>query len=95
MQVTTLGTVGASSEVMSGILNWVCPNCGGSMGGAGKEFKCQGECRPAQQNDNRSAPEVGSDRYQISRRACGEQGNSSPQPNTKIRLWRKLGEIKD
>jgi len=40
-----------SLEVVSGILNCVCPECGGRMGGAGKEFKCQGECltdwRPA------------------------------------------------
>src|ERR1700685_2618174 len=36
---------GVSSEVISGILNCVCPDCGGSTGGAGKEFKCQGECQ--------------------------------------------------
>ena len=31
----------------------------------------------AEQNDNRSGPEVGSDRYQIiSERSCGEQDNS-------------------
>jgi tRNA(Ile2) C34 agmatinyltransferase TiaS len=29
--------------VVSGILNGVCPECGGRMGGRGKEFKCQGE----------------------------------------------------
>ena len=34
-----------SSEVISGILNCVGPDCGGSMGGAGKEFKCQGKCQ--------------------------------------------------
>jgi tRNA(Ile2) C34 agmatinyltransferase TiaS len=45
MQVTRFGGVRASSEVMSGILNCVCPDCGGSMGGAGKEFKCQGDCQ--------------------------------------------------
>ncbi len=37
------GVVG-SVDVISGILNWVCPGCGGRMGGRGKEFKCQGEC---------------------------------------------------
>ena len=42
MQVTRWGINKASSEVMSGILNCVCPECGGSMGGAGREFKCQG-----------------------------------------------------
>jgi tRNA(Ile2) C34 agmatinyltransferase TiaS len=30
---------------MSGILNCVCPECGGSMGGVGREFNCQGECQ--------------------------------------------------
>ena len=33
-----------SEEIISGILNWVCPQCGGRMGGRTKEFKCQGEC---------------------------------------------------
>src|ERR1700690_3901362 len=27
------------------ILNWVCPECGGRMGGHGSEFKCHGECQ--------------------------------------------------
>ena len=31
-------------DIISGILNWVCPECGGRMGGRTKEFKCQGEC---------------------------------------------------
>ena len=31
--------------IISDILNWVCPECGGPMGGRTKEFKCQGECR--------------------------------------------------
>jgi tRNA(Ile2) C34 agmatinyltransferase TiaS len=35
----------ATKEVLSSILNWVCPECGGRMGGLGTEFKCQGECR--------------------------------------------------
>ena len=35
-----------NDELMSGILNLVCPQCGGSMwGGRGAEFKCGGECR--------------------------------------------------
>jgi hypothetical protein len=33
-----------SEDIISGILNWVCPECGGRMGGRTKEFKCQGEC---------------------------------------------------
>jgi hypothetical protein len=45
MQVTRWGIDRASSDVMSGILNCVCPECGGSMGGVGREFKCQGECQ--------------------------------------------------
>ena len=45
MQVTRWGVDRASSDVMSGILNCVCPECGGSMGGVGREFKCQGLCR--------------------------------------------------
>jgi hypothetical protein len=31
-------------QIISGILNWVCPECGGRMGGHAKEFKCQGQC---------------------------------------------------
>jgi len=34
-----------TADVVSGILNWVCPECGGRMGGRGKEFKCQGVCQ--------------------------------------------------
>ena len=45
MQLMRLGTVGLSSEAISGILNCVCPDCGGSMGGAGKEFKCRENVR--------------------------------------------------
>ena len=35
----------ATREVTSSILNWVCPECGGSMGAPGNEFKCNGECQ--------------------------------------------------
>jgi tRNA(Ile2) C34 agmatinyltransferase TiaS len=45
MQITRLGTDRASSDMVSGILNCVCPECGGRMGGAGNEFKCQGKCQ--------------------------------------------------
>src|SRR5580704_12016882 len=34
----------SGEDIISGILNWVCPECGGRMGGRTKEFKCQGEC---------------------------------------------------
>ena len=44
MQLMRWDAVGASADVISGILNCVCPECGGRMGGRGKEFKCQGEC---------------------------------------------------
>jgi len=33
------------AQLISGILNLVCPECGGSMGGANEEFKCKGRCR--------------------------------------------------
>jgi hypothetical protein len=33
-----------SEEIISGILNWVCPECGGRMGGRTQEFKYQGQC---------------------------------------------------
>jgi len=45
MQFMRLTTVRVSADVISGILNGVCPECGGRMGGPGKEFKCQGECQ--------------------------------------------------
>jgi hypothetical protein len=34
----------SGEDVISGILNCVCPECGGRMGERGKEFRCQGEC---------------------------------------------------
>jgi len=45
MQLTRWGNPKTSADVMSGILNCVCPECGGSMGRDGREFKCQGECQ--------------------------------------------------
>jgi hypothetical protein len=45
MRFIRVDTAKPSSDVMSGILNCVCPECGGSMGAVGREFKCQGECR--------------------------------------------------
>ena len=44
MQFTRYNTVRSGANVISGILNCVCPQCGGRMGGRGKEFTCQGEC---------------------------------------------------
>lgn len=45
MELMMRQSVRAMADVMSGILNCVCPDCGGRMGGPGKEFKCQGKCQ--------------------------------------------------
>lgn len=45
MRFLRLGAIKSTADVVSGILNWVCPECGGRIGGRGKEFKCQGECQ--------------------------------------------------
>jgi hypothetical protein len=45
MRSSRLRSFNATTEVVSSILNWVCPECGGRMGGRGSEFKCQGECQ--------------------------------------------------
>jgi hypothetical protein len=44
MQFTRYNAVRSGADVISGILNCVCPQCGGRMGGRGREFTCQGEC---------------------------------------------------
>jgi hypothetical protein len=44
MQITSRTTIVRNADVISGILNWVCPECGGKMGGRNREYKCQGEC---------------------------------------------------
>ncbi len=44
MQFTRCSSVRSGADVLSGILNCVCPDCGGRMGERGKEFRCQGEC---------------------------------------------------
>ena len=44
MQFMRFNMVRSGADVISGILNCVCPECGGRMGERGKEFKCQGEC---------------------------------------------------
>jgi hypothetical protein len=53
-------------DVISGILNWVCPECGGRMGGRAKEFKCQGECL--------------TDWRDIWERSVGKQGKKANSP---------------
>jgi tRNA(Ile2) C34 agmatinyltransferase TiaS len=45
MRFVRWSAIKATADVVSGILNWVCPECGGRMGGPGKEFKCQGKCQ--------------------------------------------------
>ena len=44
MQTTTMATPDVSADYLSAIVNWVCPECGGRMGGRSKEFQCQGRC---------------------------------------------------
>jgi hypothetical protein len=44
MQFIRFRTVKSSAELISGIVNCVCPECGGRMGERGREFECQGEC---------------------------------------------------
>jgi len=34
-----------SADSISAIRNWVCPECGGPMGGRSTEFQCHGRCR--------------------------------------------------
>jgi tRNA(Ile2) C34 agmatinyltransferase TiaS len=45
MSHTTASSFKPIAAVVSNILNWVCPECGGRMGGKGLEFKCQGRCQ--------------------------------------------------
>jgi len=33
-----------NADYISAIRNWVCPECGGPMGGRSKEFQCHGRC---------------------------------------------------
>lgn len=45
MAFIRLSSYRTRNEVLSSILNLVCPECGGRMGGRGREFKCQGTCQ--------------------------------------------------
>src|SRR5205807_8895021 len=45
MMLMRWSTVKTTKDVVSGILNWVCPECDGRMGGRGTEFKDQGKCQ--------------------------------------------------
>jgi hypothetical protein len=63
-----------NEDIISDILNWVCPGCGGPMGGGIQEFKGQGECRTdwrdvcerrsAKPGKNRNSPQAPSKQYQ-------------------------------
>jgi hypothetical protein len=44
MQFLRCSRIKSGEDVISGILNCVCPECGGRMGERGMEFRCQGEC---------------------------------------------------
>jgi hypothetical protein len=35
---------GVNADHISAIRNWVCPECGGPMGGRSQEFQCHGRC---------------------------------------------------
>jgi hypothetical protein len=39
------GSVGFIAELLSAIMNLVCPECGGPMGGRSEEFQCRGQCQ--------------------------------------------------
>lgn len=45
MQSVAVQHASRTANDISSILNLICPRCGGPLGGAFKEFKCQGRCR--------------------------------------------------
>jgi tRNA(Ile2) C34 agmatinyltransferase TiaS len=45
MKIDELNTLRINADLLSSIVNWVCPQCGGKMGGRGNEFKCLGKCK--------------------------------------------------
>jgi hypothetical protein len=45
MPYTNSPTTQTADDMLSSILNCICPGCGGSMGTPGREFKCQGRCQ--------------------------------------------------
>src|SRR5271157_1204555 len=44
MQMSTVSAPLISADYLSAILNLVCPECGGRMGGRSNVFQCQGQC---------------------------------------------------
>jgi hypothetical protein len=45
MSFFRLSAIKASADVVSGILNWVCPECGGRMGAAAESSSARGNVR--------------------------------------------------
>ena len=45
MRYTSSTSDQTADDMLSNILNCVCPGCGGQMGNPGQEFKCQGRCQ--------------------------------------------------
>lgn len=48
-----------TADDISAIVNWVCPRCGGRLGGPYQEFRCQGQCGKDWRSDwenNQSKP---------------------------------------
>jgi hypothetical protein len=75
-----------SEDIISCILNWVCPECGGRMGGRTKEFKCQGKClrdwrdiwesRSAKPRENARSPQTLGKQYKVY--ATAEAARAAP-----------------
>jgi hypothetical protein len=63
-----------SEDIISGILNWVCLECGGPMGGPRREFKCQGECR--------------TDWRDVWERRVGKRGKNANSPQAQGRQYK-------
>ena len=38
------GKVRFNTDLLSAILNLICPDCGAAMGGRSREFECRGRC---------------------------------------------------
>ena len=51
MHSITVQHASLTANDISSILNLICPRCGGPLGGASKEFKCQGHCRKDWRSD--------------------------------------------
>ena len=45
MQQLTFTAVRSNENIISNILDLICPECGGPMGGPRMEFECEGQCQ--------------------------------------------------